>query len=204
MGYLHVSAILLYMSVLDGNIASNDGAIFVSTGAMTIYWSEFTHNKALAPPPPPGDAGVLYTYIISVNIKWCRFTFDEAGNNGGVMRLHNVINSVVVYIKDSVFSNNKADVGGAIFVREATLTIDLHNNNFTENCAKIGVMYVSESNISLSRNITITKNTDSLCLLSSKLIVTEKDAITAFNNFSPNVMATIHQEGGEITSILSK
>ena len=186
------TTVTINMSVFDGNIANDGGAMFVSTGAISIYWSEFTHNKAV------GDAGALYTYITSVNIKWCRFIFNEAGDNGGAMRLHNVLDSVVVHIKDSIFSTNKADVGGAIFVREATLTI--HNNNFTKNGAKIGVMYVSNSNINLSGNVTITNNTGSLFLLSSKLIIAERDAITAFNNFSPNVTATIHQEGGAITS----
>ena len=190
------TTVVINMSTFDNNIGDDGGTIYTSTGALSIYSGKFAHNKARY------DAGVVYTYITSVNIKWCRFIFNEAVNNGGALRLHSVLGSVIVHIRDSVFGSNKADTGGAVFVRQATLHINC--SNFTENFAGVGVIYASESNVSLSGIVTMTSNVGSLFLLSSRLLVAKKDILRAFSNISPNFTTAIHWEGGAITSFQSE
>ena len=190
------TTVVINMSVFHGNVGEDGGAIFLSTGVLSIHWSEFAYNNA------SNDAGVIYTYTTSVNIKWCRFIFNAALHNGGAMRLHNVLDSVIIHIEESIFSNNKADTGGAIFMRESTLNVN--NSNFTENYAGTGVIYVSESHVNLFGNVTMISNTGSLFLFSSKLVVAKNDAIIALSNFSPNFTMTIYREGGAITSFQSE
>lgn len=194
------STVIISKSVFHGNIGDDGGAIFVSTGVLIIYWGEFTHNKARA------DAGGIFTYMTSVHIKWCRFTVNEATIKGGALYLQNIkyLDPVIIHIQDSMFSNNKADRGGAIFARESALNIN--NSNFSGNSAGIGVIYVSESNISLSGNVTMISNAGSLFLFSSRLVVAKQDTIMAINNYlSPNFTTTTTlQEGGAITCFQSE
>ena len=190
------TTVVINTSVFHGNIGRDGGAIYLSTGVLSIHRSEFAYNKAL------DDAGVIYTYMTIVNVKWCRFIFNEAVHNGGALRLHNILDSVIIRIEESIFSSNIADTGGAIFVRESTLNIN--NSNFTENYAGTGVIYVSESNASLLGNVTMISNTGSLFLFSSKLVVAKNGAIIALSNFSPNFTMTMYQEGGAITSFQSE
>ena len=145
-----------------GNNASNGAAIYSGSKASennnkdigwnTENWNihdcNFTKNNATT------HGGAIYVANTQV-IKNCNFDENNAGGYGGAVY---VANGLKVAIQDSIFTNSRADNGGAVYyagTNDMTKRLTIVNDTFLKNIAVHNggaVLYVTNSGLNKYRD----------------------------------------------------
>jgi LPXTG-site transpeptidase (sortase) family protein len=146
-GYLN----LKNLTIMNGS-AQKGGAIY-SVGHFDVYKVTFSGNKATGGTTPVG--GAISTAGESSTVEASTFIGNEAipisnGSTGGAIN-----NGGGLTVKDSYFTGNKADSGGAIATIGNRVLL-LENNTFTENTSIYGA--VDNRGIANIRNNTFWSN----------------------------------------------
>ena len=136
---------------LQNNTASVSGGTHLEQINITHLRNvTFSKNEALS-----GDGGALSFTYGQIDIEECTFQENVASGNGGVIT---GTDSMKVTILKGQFMKNKADQGGAIFIRE-TVFSQMNRTKFERNEAeKAGAVAVNQ-NVSIDlHNCEFTSN----------------------------------------------
>ena len=131
----------IFSCTFEGNLAENKGGALLVGGNtnITITNCDFISNST------ESRGGAVYINCLSSEIIGCTFSNNTASFNGGALML-NYIGTHTLH--DSVFTNNNAAVGGAMY-HTATDTL-VSQVTFSSNSASVGGgLYVGEGNLEL-------------------------------------------------------
>ena len=128
-----------YCNFTNNNATSYDGAVHVEGNKTYIDHCLFENNYAVR-------NGAAIRFDKCTVIDNCTFINNTAKNNGGAISYQN--NEVYSMIINSIFKNNHANYGGAIYCYNNGLTVK--NSNFTNNNATNngGAIYSKTCNVS--------------------------------------------------------
>ena len=198
------------MSIYGNNFFANvagkyGGAVSINASgpkiSVNIEECNFSSNMA------GNDGGAIivigYPWMNRVTFKNSQFFGNTAQHRGGAIFTTAIAESVENIITLSLFKNNYASRGGAMFA-EIT-TIFMTNSNFTANRAEIGVIHCVQSTIVIHDNVQYSFNLGSIFLFGSTLTFKERSYFWGENNSSPTKNKSIisFQEGGVITTFQS-
>ena len=191
-GPLDVSegSLIIVDSNFNNNKAETAGGVISSAGGL-IYIADSMYSNNMAP-----SGGVVFTVSTnSLHIVNSIFVNNTAMNAGGVMYSSQ---SGSLTIANSIFSGNKAILGGITHVFDSQMMIaDCYFEKTIT--SYIGSMYVFLATINISGNTTFTDNYGSLYCFNCNITIS---GYTRFENGREST-ASITQEGGAITSLLS-
>ena len=153
-GALYISGGLVnHCEFYNNSALSQGGAIIIEDGNITIANSLFENNQA-------GSGGAIFTVRAEFSqIINCTFNNNTATSLGGAIYVRN--DCPYFTIKDSNFTNNTANNGGAIYIQipDTVINNSIFNNNTARNLG--GAVYMNgEGNILVDSNFT--NNTDSV------------------------------------------
>ena len=133
-----------------GNIAvsGNGGAIYNQNGILNVNNSTFKGNRAVT-------GGAIHNHVGTVNITGSIFTGNFATNSGGAIRNYEHGSA---YIRDSIFTSNSANSGGAIANDNQDLNshliMNINDCTFNDNVATNfgGGIFNNKGTMSISAN----------------------------------------------------
>ena len=146
-------ALTIDNTLFEVNNGTYAGAVYVKGGEIKITDSNFTNNKAYK-----NNAGAVYIDELTstfkptnVEIDGCNFKSNSAKENGGA--IYSLGGNVE--IKDSLFDNNFALVGGAIdVIGHYGELVSIENCTFTNNFGFYGgAVYNGGGNIEISESL---------------------------------------------------
>lgn len=142
----------LQQTVLENNVGGSGGAINHSAGTSTIEDATFTGNHSTGTPnefSEPGG-GAISTGQGQMTVSASTFNDNQANNRGGAIYLSASF-SANLSVTGSEISNNAADYGGGLYVREDTTIID--SRIFDNQAIDGGAMVVTgQANVVLTNN----------------------------------------------------
>lgn len=196
-GNSETSSLKLIGVALTGNIESNSaenfggGALHVRNGSADIQYCKFADNQADGKVETldeetgetettyVGSGGAISIYQGSVTAKNTEFTGNKASKQGGAIYLRNV--AVGLELTDCVFTGNEAVYGSAIFT-QANNTVSITDSDFTNNTAsKNGTIFVVNGTTTLE-NVTIQSNQGGLYVNNTAAKVTISGDIQIHGN----------------------
>ena len=127
----------IFKSYFEGNVGLSSGGIQLVGNYNTIEECTFKSNIANR-----YGGGAISSGSISDNVTNCKFISNIAQGYGGAISMN------YVTVKDSVFTDNKANLGGAIYTINATVSGCEFNDNIAEN----NWVVVGENKLELSNN----------------------------------------------------
>lgn len=142
----------LFIPQFIGNEAGFGGAFVNNASTVYIQGGNFRNNKA-------ADGGTIHTYGPNSAIRIFRTLFNNnTGTNGGV-----IYNGSYTLIGNSTFSNNHADIGGAINNRFDG-TLEIQSDTIFNNQASISAGGIHNDNgiVTIASSI-VAKNTNGQC-----------------------------------------
>ena len=144
----------------------------------------------------PSGGVISAISIKSLHVMDSTFVNNAAVDAGGVMYSSW---SGLLTVANSIFSGNKAILGGITHVFDSQMMIA--NCYFEKTMTSyIGSMYVFVASINISGNTTFTDNYGSLYCFNCNITIS---GYTRFENGRESIANNITQEGGAITSLLS-
>ena len=169
------AALTLSNSTIDGakavGMRASGGATFSTTSSDTITTSSITNSSVSGTSSAAGGCiynlnGTSEVYLYASTVSGCTASSNGLARGGGVATL---IGAIVA--RNSVFSNNSADIGGAIFVPYSGFAA--YYSSFSGNHASVrgGAVYANVDNMLsfatkhdlLVRGSTIVGNTAGTC-----------------------------------------
>lgn len=182
------SSLKLIGVALTGNIESygnkdfGGGAVHVRNGNADIQYCKFADNRADGKVETlneetgeteatyVGSGGAISICQGYVTAKNTEFTDNKASSNGGAIYLRNV--AVGLELTDCVFTGNEAVYGSAVFT-QANNTVNIADSEFTKNTAsKNGTIFVVNGTTALT-DVTIQDNQGGLYInnISAKVTI---------------------------------
>lgn len=151
---------LIVTNSLIANNGSNrgGGAIRVGSGTAEFVGTRFVENEAELEDgiSNSGLGAAIMVYDGTVHVKDCEFTGNTAGADGGAIHLRN--SGSTLHIEGSVFRQNDAYNGGAVFTRNNT-ELTITSSTFDSNTATQGGALVSFSNDAMITDTDFLDNT---------------------------------------------
>jgi len=147
---------LITNSSFTYNWGFDGGAIKLSGYDDRIINSSFSHNTAFQ-----HDGGAVSHSLGNMEIDNCIFENNNANGNGGaVSAIYNFVNDNYKYqnstYKNSIFVNNQASNGGAIF--DSGNEVKYYNLSISNNKAKVGGGLYNDGAFNLISNVTFIQN----------------------------------------------
>ena len=179
------------------NFAIQDGGgLYTSYSTASINHTWFINNSAIKPNAYAGAVQILLNSTSAIENSM--FINNSAGYGGGAVDIYKAHKNC---IKNTVFIQNRANIGSAIFVESSSL-VSSDVLNISNNTANSSAVYILNSTVSLTGEITICNNYGTVFAFASNLTFAGYTEI--MNNSKDSTSQMVHQEGGSVTCFQSQ